>query len=240
MSYLQILNYPLGMGTSAGLVGQPKQWIASAIGVASSLLGGALASNAADEAERRQREQEAQERAWYNRRYNEDYIDTAAGQNLLRRAKDYARETWQKAEGARAVAGGTDAASAQAKEAGNKMVGDTMANVAATDQQRKAQVDAMHRQQEAQFAQMDIARANQRAQAITQAAQGASNAIMSMEGMGESKPSLQGVSNESHTTPLNIPQDRPDAGKVTLTSNVHGIGGEYDANELRRLAGLPT
>lgn len=241
MSYLQFLNYPLGMGISAGLVGQPKQWIATAIGAASSLLGGVMASNAADEAERRQREQEAQERAWYNRRYNEDYIDTAAGQNLLRRAKDYARENWQKAEGARAVAGGTDAAAAQAKEAGNKMVGDTMANVAATDQARKAQVDAMHRQQENQFAQMDIARANQRAQAITQAAQGASNAIMSMEGMNE--PSLQGGNNKG--TPVQDGVTRqaglaPDAGKVTLKSNVQGIGGEYDANELRRLAGLPT
>ena len=97
----------------------------------------------------------------------------------MRRAKDYAREQVKRAEGARAVAGGTDAATAQAKEAGNRMVGDTIANIAATDQQQKAQVDNMHRQAGMQFAQMDIARENQRAQNIAQAAQGASNALAS-------------------------------------------------------------
>ena len=65
-----------------------KEWIVSAIGVAgslaSSLFGGISASKAAREAERRQRQQEAKEQAWYTRRYNEDYVDTAAGQNLLR------------------------------------------------------------------------------------------------------------------------------------------------------------
>lgn len=205
---------PLGMGRGAGLqrdnlgfVGapSPKLWIATAIGagvgLASSLIGGSQASKAAREAEKRQRQQEAAERAWYTRRYNEDYIDTAAGQNLVRRAKDYAREQWKKAAGAQAVAGGTDAATAMAKEAGNKMVGDTIANIAATDQQRKDNVDAQHRQAEAQFAQMDMNRELQRAQNITNAAQSASNAIMSVAGAVDqasaAKPNLQGGSNNS-------------------------------------------
>lgn len=209
------INHPIGMGRGAGSV-QPKMWIVSAIGaglgLATSLIGGAKASDAARAAERRQREQEAKENAWYNRRYNEDYVDTAAGQNLVRRAKEYARENWKKAAGAQAVAGGTDAATAMAKEAGNKMVGDTIANIAATDQARKAQVDNMHRQAEQNFAQMDMNREMQRAQNITQAAQGASNAIMSAAGSidqaGTQKqqqqtltPNLTGGSNNSTTTP---------------------------------------
>ena len=209
---IMVLNHPLGMGSGAGMPcdclggvfgGCPKLWIATAIGaaagLASSLFGGAKASSAARAAERRQREQEAKEQAWYNRRYNEDYVDTAAGQNLVRRAKDYARETWRKAAGAQAVAGGTDAATALAKEAGNKMVGDTIANIAATDQQRKSQVDAMHRQAESQFAQMDMQREMQRAQNITNAAQSASNALLSagsaVEQAGAGSVSLQGGSN---------------------------------------------
>jgi hypothetical protein len=173
-------NRTLGMG--AEFQPMKKEWLATALGVgaslASSLFGGASASAAAREAAKRQRRQEAAENAWYNRRYNEDYVDTAAGQNLVRRAKDFAKETWKKASGAQAVAGGTDAATAQAKEAGNRMVGDTIANIAATDQSRKAQVDNMHRQAEAQFAQMDMQREQNRAQNITNAAQNASNAIM--------------------------------------------------------------
>lgn len=188
---ISALNQPLGMGVGAGnvrdslVIGgeRPKLWIATAIGagvgLASSLIGGAKAARAARRAERRQREREAEENAWYNRRYNEDYVDTAAGQNLVRRAKDFAQEQWKKAAGAQAVAGGTDAATAQAKEAGNRMVGDTIANIAATDQSRKAQVDNMHRAAQESYAQMDMNREMQRAQNITQAAQGASNAIMS-------------------------------------------------------------
>ena len=207
------LNQPLGMGRGIGTerdnlavgVCQPKLWIASAIGagvgLASSLFGGISASKAAKEAEKRQRQQEASERAWYNRRYNEDYVDTAAGQNLVRRAKDYARENWRKAQGAQAVAGGTDAATAMAKEAGNKMVGDTIANIAATDQEKKSHIDDMHRQAEQQFAHMDMNREMQRAQSITDAAQGASNAIMSVAGAVDqasaTKPNMQGGSNNS-------------------------------------------
>ena len=223
------INQPLGMGN----LGQPrKMWIATAIGagvgLASSLFGGISASKAAREAERRQRAQEAKEDAWYNRRYNEDYVDTAAGQNLVRRAKDYAKEQWRKAAGAQAVAGGTDAATQMAKDAGNKMVGDTIANIAATDQGRKAQVDNMHRQAEAQFAQMDMNREMQRAQNITNAAQNASNAIMSAAGAVEqasaAKPNLQGGSNNSKVveTPAETPRQTMAPNAITEAATQGG------------------
>ena len=199
----------INLGIGQGSFGPSrKQWILSAIGaagsLASSLFGGISASKAARQAEQRQRAQEAKEAAWYQRRYNEDYVDTAAGQNLVRRAKDAADTMWKRAAGAQAVAGGTDAATAMAKEAGNKMMGDTIADIAATDQQRKENVDNLHRQAEEQFAQQDMAREQQRSQAITQAAQQASNAMMGAAGAVEqasaAKPSLQGGSNNSKVT----------------------------------------
>ena len=199
----KLVNQPLGIG----ICGTPsrKEWIASAIGaiggIASSLIGGSAASDAAREARRERERAEAREQAWYNRRYNEDYLDTAAGQNLVRRAKDYAKENWKKAAGAQAVAGGTDAATAQAKEAGNKMVGDTIANIAAADTARKAQVDNMHMQNEQKFAQQRQTEQMQRAQNITNAAQSASNAIMSVAGAVDQAsaktPNLQGSDNKS-------------------------------------------
>lgn len=229
-----IINRPLGEGSE--YAPSHKQWIATAIGVgaslASSLIGGSKASQAAKAAERRQREQEARENAWYTRRYNEDYADTAAGQNLVRRAKEYAKENWRKAAGAQAVAGGTDAATQMAKDAGNKMVGDTIANIAATDQARKAQVDNMHRQAEQNFAQMDMNREMQRAQNITNAAQNASNAIMSaagaLEQTGASKVNLGGGSNNSvpkiDTSGLNT----PDSNKTMFTAPTSGISAPID------------
>lgn len=211
---IKYVNQPLGMGNC--FAPSRKEWIGTAIGVvggiASSLFGGGAASAAARAAENRQRRQEAKENAWYNRRYNEDYLDTAAGQNLVRRAKEYAKENWRKAAGAQAVAGGTEAATQMAKDAGNKMVGDTFANIAATDQMRKAQVDNMHRQAEQNFAQMDMNRELQRAQNITSAAQSASNAMMSIGGAVDQAstktPNLQGGDNNSKvvtTTPAPTP-----------------------------------
>ena len=202
MVTLRYINQDLG-----GIEGRREnpQWIATALGVAgglaSSLIGGNAAEQAAREAERRQRALENKENAWHTRRYNEDFLDTAAGQNLVRRAKDYARENWKKAAGAQAVAGGTDAATAMAKEAGNRMVGDTIANIAAADSQRKANVDAQHRQAEQGFAQMDMQRANQRAQNITNAAQNASNAIMNVGAAIDSAGNLAGGSNKGVVAP---------------------------------------
>lgn len=187
-----------------------KEWIATAIGagvgVLSSILGGASASRAAKAAERRQRAMEAKEQAWYNRRYNEDASDTAVGQNLIRRAKDYAKEQWKKAAGAQAVAGGTDAATQMAKDAGNKMVGDTIANIAATDQERKANVDNIHMQNQQNFAQMDMQREMNRSQAITDAASQASNAIMQAASAFE--PNLKGGGNKS--VPVQTEQEYKD------------------------------
>jgi len=202
MKLFNSIERPLGVNSYAP---ERKEWIATAIGAGagllSSFIGGSQASKAAKEAERRQRQQEAKENAWYNRRYNEDYVDTAAGQNLVRRAKDFAKEQWKKASGAQAVAGGTAAATQMAKDAGNKMVGDTIANIAATDQARKAQVDNMHRQAEAQFAQMDMNREMQRAQNITNAAQQASNAMIAagsaVDQMNAAKVNVNGSSNNS-------------------------------------------
>lgn len=243
---ISALNQPLGTGNA--FAPSHKQWIVSAIGagvgLASSLFGGASASKAAREAEKRQRRQEAKENAWYTRRYNEDYVDTAAGQNLVRRAKDFAREQWKRAAGAQAVAGGTDAATAMAKEAGNRMMGDTIANIAATDQARKDNVDNMHRQAQEKFAQMDMNRELQRAQNITNAAQSASNAIMSVAGAVDqasaAKPNLQGGSNDSK--PISTMDS--EVGKFGQADNNmvshfggNSVIGEQDATEaqLRRL-----
>ena len=232
----KLVNQPLGMGNP--LAPSRKCWVISAlgagVGLATSLIGGAKAAEAAREAERKQRMAEAREEAWYNRRYNEDYVDTSAGQNLVRRAKEYAKENWKKAAGAQAVAGGTDAATAIAKEQGNKMVGDTIANIAATDQARKDNVDNMHRSAQEKFSQMDMAREQQRAQNITNAAQGASNAIMSaaaaVDQAATAKASLNGGSNNS--TPAATTQQTT----VPVGSLTDGHAPFYeDADTLKRM-----
>ena len=205
MKLTKIVSKDMAQGNSFSPV--RKEWIATAIGaaasLASSLIGGHKAAQAARQAEKKQKAREASENAWYLRQYNQDYADTAAGQNLLRKAKDFANSQWKKAEGAKAVGGGTDASAAMAKEAGNKMVGDTIANIAANDVSRKDRVDAMHRNAQERYTQMDMNRELNRAQNITNAAQNMSNAMMqaasgidgAKQQAGTNNVSLQGGSN---------------------------------------------
>lgn len=206
------VNQPLGDGNMY----QPreKRWIQLALAgasLASSLFGGAKAAKERREAERRQRAREAEENADYTRRRYEGYIDTAAGQNLIRRAKELYKSGWKKAKGAQAVGGGTEAATAMAQEAGNKMLGDTIANIAANDTARQDRLDERHQQSRDNFAKMDMQRHETNAQYITNASQNASNAMLTAASvLGQDSASTSnlagGSNNSSELSPLSDAQ----------------------------------
>ena len=160
---------------------QVAEWVGvalGALGAGMSILGGLSSANAAKRAEKLRKEQDAKNAAWFNRKYNESYIDTAAGRNAIRQAIDYGKRQTQRAEGAAAVTGGTDAAVAQAKEGANKMVGDTIGNLAAQDTARKEQAEATYLRQQEQSTAQQMANQKAKAAGIAQSAQGASNAMM--------------------------------------------------------------
>ena len=173
----------LGSGEpSAGFAPRKKEWVQVALAAASlaaSLWGGAQAAKQQAKAEAEVRAEKARNEAWYNRRYNESYVDTSAGQNMKRIALDAARENWRREAGAAAVAGGTDAAVAQAKEAGNRMVGDAIASMAATDTARKDNVDAAYRAERSRLSQQQMALDQQKAQNIASTAGAVSDALAS-------------------------------------------------------------
>lgn len=178
---------PLGIGeASGGFAPRKKEWVLGALAgasaaasLASTIWGGSKAAEQQAKAEAELRAEKARNEAWYTRRYNESYADTAAGQNMIRMAKDAAREHWRREAGAAAVAGGTDAAAAMAKEAGNKMVGDAIAQVAAQDTARKDSVDAAYRAERSRLSQQQMALDQQKAANISQVAGGVSDALMS-------------------------------------------------------------
>lgn len=163
------------------VLGVRCEWIATAAllagGVASSLFGGAKARREAKKAERERKYRAAAEKAWYDKEYNTDYIDTKAGQNLMRRAQEVQDSYVRKADGAAAVGGGTAAATAMAKEAANKTMGDTIANIGAKDTARKQQVADAHFQHQIGQSQDREQAAMQTAQNTSEAAQNMSNAL---------------------------------------------------------------
>lgn len=219
---IQSLQKPIGLGKGIGTssdvlsvgVREPKLWIATAIGagvgVLSSILGGSKAAKAEREAMKIQKRREAAHNAWYNRAYNEDYVDTAAGQNLLRRAKQFYNETARRAKGAEKVGGATNAATAMAKEAANKAYGDTVANISAQDTARKMRVDDMNEQAQERYAQINANREIGRAGYINNAAQNAANAAFTVgAAVDQATPNttnLTGGSNNGTLSPLSDSQ----------------------------------
>ena len=199
---------PLGSGDpSGGYAPRKKEWIQLALAgasLAASIWGGASAADQQAKAEAELRAEKAKNDAWYRRRYNEHTIDTAGGQNMIRMAKDYARENWKKAQGAAAVGGGTDAATAIAKDQGNKMVGDAIANIEAQDTARKDSVDAAYRAKQSQLSQQQMSLDQQKAANISQVAGGVSDALMSgaQYFAGTGSPGGGGVDPASKTNQL--------------------------------------
>lgn len=167
--------------TSCPVLGDKKEWVLGAaslaLGVGSSLFGANKAKKAARRAQAENTYRTNAEKAWYDKNYNTDYLDTKAGQNLMRRAKEVQEEYVRKADGAAAVGGGTAASVAMAKEAANKAMGDTIANVAAQDTARKQHVEDAHLQNTQQLSRERQQIEQQKAQATSDAAQNASNAM---------------------------------------------------------------
>lgn len=163
------------------LLTDKKEWVLGAaslaLGVGSSLFGANKAKKAARRAAAENKYRTNAEKAWYDKNYNTDYLDTKAGQNLIRRAKEVQDEYVRKADGAAAVGGGTAASVAMAKEAANKAMGDTIANVAAQDTARKQHVEDAHLQNTQQLSRERQQIEQQKAQATSEAAQNASNAM---------------------------------------------------------------
>lgn len=207
---------PIGINPLLGY--DNPQWIMAAASLAasigSSIFGGAAARKARKRQEKAMRRQRNEEKAWYDKQYNTDYLDTKAGQNLMRRAQDVQDSYIRKADGASAVGGGTAASSAMAKEAANKTMGDAIANIGAQDTARKQQVADKHMSNLNQFSQQDQNFAAQSAQQNVEAAQNASNAMMSAAqalGSGLSKAPTNGSSSVL----------KPDAAEVAKIKNAN-------------------
>ena len=186
------------------VLGDRLNWVATAaalglgaLSAGTSVAGGLLSRSAAKKAARQVKYRRNAEKAWYDKEYNTDYIDTKAGQNLMRRAQEVQDKYVKRAEGAAAVGGGTDASVALAKENANKAVSDTIANVAAQDTARKQRVADQHLANtnviSAQSQQVEQGKAD----ATAGAAQGASNAAASAAILVGSQPNKDNAVSDS-------------------------------------------
>lgn len=218
--------------TSSPVLGEKKEWILGAaslaLGVGSSLFGANKAKKATKRAQAENQYRTNAEKAWYDKNYNTDYLDTKAGSNLLRRAQEVQDEYIRKADGAAAVGGGTAASVAQAKESANRAMGDTIANIAAQDTSRKQHVEDAHLANTQQLSRERQQIEQQKAQATSDAAQNASNALFNF-GVNQLGSELEGAKSQNSSKLAN-PTPTLDNKNVTEISN--GLSHKADANGL--------
>ena len=217
--------------TSCPVLTDKKEWVLGAaslaLGVGSSIFGANKAKKAARKAQKENTYRSNAEKAWYDKNYNTDYLDTKAGQNLMRRAQEVQDEYVRKANGAAAVGGGTAASVAMAKEAANKAMGDTIANIAAQDTARKQHVEDAHLANTQQLSRERQQIEQQKAQATSDAAQNASNALMSA-GVNQLGSQLEGAK-AVKTNALGSNGNGSDNTNVTHTPKVNPTGVAYEA-----------
>lgn len=217
--------------TSCPVLTDKKEWVLGAaslaLGVGSSIFGANKAKKAARRAQAENQYRTNAEKAWYDKNYNTDYLDTKAGQNLMRRAQEVQDEYIRKADGAAAVGGGTAASVAQAKESANKAMGDTIANIAAQDTSRKQHVEDAHLANTQQLSRERQQIEQQKAQATSDAAQNASNAMFNF-GVNQLGSQLEGAK-AVKTNALGSNGSGSDNTNVTQTPKVNPTGVAYEA-----------
>ena len=218
--------------TSSPVLGEKKEWVLGAaslaLGIGSSLFGANKAKKAARRAQAENQYRTSAEKAWYDKNYNTDYLDTKAGQNLMRRAQEVQDEYIRKADGAAAVGGGTAASVAQAKESANKAMGDTIANIAAQDTSRKQHVEDAHLANTQQLSRERQQIEQQKAQATSDAAQNASNALFNF-GVNQLGSELEGAKSQNSSKLAN---STPTLDNKNVTDISTGLSHKADANGL--------
>ena len=154
--------------------------IGGALGLAASIYGGHKASKAARQANALLDAQQKENRAWYDRRYNEDYTQTAAAQRMLTQSREAMLSRLRGSAGQQAVMGGTTAASAADKASANKAMADAQAAVAAQGQARADAIEGQYRATDQAINNAKVGNLQQKAQNIQAAAGHAAQSFWDM------------------------------------------------------------
>ncbi len=118
--------------------------IGAGLGVASSIFGGISARKARRKQERMLAQQEKENRAWYDRKYNEDPTKRADTVRLLTQMQEQIKNRNKAAKGRQAVMGGTEDSTTAVKEANNKTLADTTSQIVAANESRKDAIEGQY------------------------------------------------------------------------------------------------
>jgi hypothetical protein len=144
--------------------------IGTAAQVGASIYGAIKSSQANKKAMDILKAQKDENKKWYEERMDEDYLQRADVQNVLRKQRELLGEQYKRARATNVVAGGTDESLAMQQQAANEVLGDTMGNIAAQAESYKEGVENQYRTTDAALAQQEMGIHQAQAQTIANAA----------------------------------------------------------------------
>ena len=156
--------------------------IGGALKLGGSIFGGISASKAMKKVQKNLENQQRENQDWYDRRYNEDATQRADAQRILAITEQNIRNRNRQAAGTAAVMGGSDESVAATKAANASAMADAASQIAIAGDQRKDSIEQQYMATKASLNDKLNEIEKQKANAISQAVQGASNAAGSIAG----------------------------------------------------------
>ena len=166
--------------------------IGAGLGLASSIAGGIANRKARRKQEQMLAQQQRENQAWYDRRYNEDPTKRADTVRLLTQMQEQIKNRNRAAKGRQAVMGGTEDSTTAVKEANNKALADTTSQIVAANEARKDAIEQQYQQNkrsiQGQQMQMESEKSADTANVVAGVAGTASNIAATLDaGMGGAK-----------------------------------------------------
>lgn len=178
--------------------------IGAGLGLASSIAGGIANRKARQQQEQMIAQQQKENQAWFDRKYNEDPTKRADTVRLLTQMQEQIKNRNKAAKGRQAVMGGTEDSTTAVKEANNKTLADTTSQIVAANDARKDNIENQYRARKSQLQgqQMGIEaeKAADTANAVAGVAGTAANIAATIDsGAGKSKVARPSVASPTAT-----------------------------------------
>lgn len=175
--------------------------IGAGLGLVSSIAGGIANRKARRKQEQLLAQQQRENQAWYDRKYNEDPTKRADTVRLLTQMQEQIKNRNRAAKGRQAVMGGTEDSTTAVKEANNKTLADTTSQIVAANESRKDNIEQQYQQNkrsiQGQQMQMEAEKSADTANAVAGVAGTAANIAAALDtGAGGTKKTTAKNQNE--------------------------------------------
>lgn len=200
--------------------------IGAGLGLASSIAGGIANRKARKKQEQMLAQQQRDNQAWYDRKYNEDPTKRADTVRLLTQMQEQIKNRNRAAKGRQAVMGGTEDSTTAVKEANNKTLADTTSQIVAANEARKDAIEQQYQQNKrsilGQQMQMEAEKSADTANVVAGVAGTAANIAASLDGGSSKAHKRPGVASLSDTDMAKL-----DA-KVGAIPNQHQVASDLN------------